>query len=708
MHAIIYLMKLSKIQKKWAIAGIIFIALFVAWQIVAARLNNKLQFNYNQFNSQVIYDRTGKIIEINPNSRGNYDQFLTTSPSGFSNLLLKKEDRFFYIHPGVNPFSLVRDFFTWAIAGKRTGSSTLTQQLVKILLANENQRSWFNKINELLYTFALEWENSKQQILAMYLNSVYFGSQSQGLKQASLDNFNLPPGTLSNAQIFSLLASLNSPSQTQVGTAINLKQAKLLARDFKIDVADADWQNLQLSNASQNLRTTDAAFEVNSLNLNCKTDCRLTLDSELTKAVRDILKRDLTSASLETATNGALVIIKLPENEILSLVGSPEPELNALGMQLNMAIKPRAIGSTSKPFIYMNAFQEGARPYSLVDDTEIKYQIGTGFDFFPKNFDGQYRGLVTLHQALDNSLNIPSVQVLEFVGLDKFYKFLYGQMGFQPLQPLENYELGIALGGLESDLLTLSNYFTIFPNQGWLKPLAIYQQNSNSSPYYKDPMAKLITEPKQVGQENMVELVNKILNDRDTGVDQFGIKSNLNLPYTNYALKTGTSRDYHDSWTIGYTPDFLVGVWVGNSDNKPMRQITGLSGAARIWHAVMEVMYNSNYNKNTNFKFGKVHEIQSGNTLDFGLAGDDYNSARNIMLKNNLILSPHQGDKFLLQKGATLPLEASEPVTWTINGKLFSTSQKTFWPIPSPGNFTIIAKTATGKTEQVTVTINKE
>ena len=200
---------------------------------------------------------------------------------------------------------------------------------------------------------------------------------------------------------------------------------------------------------AQNPRTSDAAFEVNSLNLNCPADCHLTLDSDLSQKVRDILKRDLASPSLSTAENGAVVIIKLPENEILSIVGSPDPKSQDEGMQLNMAIKPRAIGSTSKPFIYMNAFEEGARPFSLVDDTEIKYQLATGFDFFPKNFDGQYRGLVTLHQALDNSLNIPSVQVLEYVGLQHFYNFLYDDMGFTPLQPLENYELGIALGGLE-------------------------------------------------------------------------------------------------------------------------------------------------------------------------------------------------------------------------------------------------------------------
>ncbi|MDR3642769.1 MAG: transglycosylase domain-containing protein [Candidatus Doudnabacteria bacterium] len=699
-------MKLSKKQKYWAVSGLILIGLFCAWQTLSTKLNSRLQADYIILNSRVVYDRTGTIIEVNPNSRGNYDQFTEAIPPRVAQLLLKKEDRFFYLHPGFNPLSLARDFYSYLITGRRAGSSTITQQLVKTLLANENQRSWKNKITELIYTEALEWNNSKKSILTMYLNSAYFGSQSEGLKQASLDNFGSPPETLNDAQILSLLAALNSPSQNQPGTATNIKYAKNLANKFRLSINDSDWMNLSPALAEKSSRSSNAAFEVNSLNLNCPVNCQTTLDAGLTQNIRAILKRDLTSQALDTAENGAVVVIKLPENQILSIVGSPDPSSPGEGMQLDMAVKPRPIGSTSKPFIYMNAFEEGARPFSLVDDTEMKYELASGFDFFPKNFDGQYRGLVTLHQALDNSLNIPSVQVLEFVGLDHFYKFMYDQMGFTPLQPLESYELGIALGGLESDLLTLSNYFTIFPNQGVLKPLTLYQETL--SPYYKDPMAKLITEPKQVGQEPMVELVNRVLNDRDTGVNQFGIESSLNLPYTNYGVKTGTSRDYHDSWTMGYTPDFLVGVWVGNSNNTAMRQITGLAGAAKVWHEVMQVMYNSEYNKNTPFNFSKIREIQSGNTLDFGLDGDDYNTIRNIMLKNNLILSPHQDDKYLLLPGTTIPLSASQEVTWSVNGQFFAKSQKSFWPPPSPGTYTISAESSDGKTEQVTININKK
>lgn len=697
----------SKTARRWLVVAGVLVGLMIAWIVISSRLAAELQTAYLAQSSPVWYDRSGRLLDIKPNSQGDFDQFLTAAPKRFGDLLLKKEDRFFYWHPGINPLSLVRDFFTWVATGKRGGSSTLTQQLVKILLGNTNDRSLTNKLREFLYTESLELHASKQQILLMYLNSAYFGPSSQGIKDASLYYFGVPPENLNDAQILSLLATLNSTSLAQPTYSPNLARAKLLAKHFKLNIPDETWKNISLAKTG-NYRQNPESFELGSLNVPCQNSCQLTLDSDLTKNIRDILRRNLQSVSLQTASNGAVVVIKLPENQILSLVGSPDPSSADLGQQLNMAIKPRPIGSTAKPFIYLKAFEQGARPYSLVDDTEMKYQLGTGFDFFPQNFDGQFRGLVTLHQALDNSLNIPSVQVLSFVGLDKFYNFLSQDLLFKPQQPLENYELSIALGGLEVDPLTLSYYFSLFPQQGWLKPLTIYKNGYSSLPYYQPPMAQPLDEPKKIGQEAEVELVNKILNDRKTGVDQFGIKSNLNLPFANYAVKTGTSRDYHDSWTVGYTPDFLVAVWIGNSDNRAMKQITGLAGAAKVWHEVMNLMYNTDYNKNTPFNFDKIQYIQSGDTLDFALAGDDYSSAREIMLHPQLMLNPHEGDQFLLQSGASITLSASAEVDWSVNGQFFAHAQKTFYPISKTGSLTIKAASSDGKTQQVTVTVNKE
>ena len=201
------MIRLTKKLKIWLAAGLTVIILLVAWQIIAGALAKQLKADYLQQQSKSVYDRNHKLIQITPNSRGYYNQFLTEAPKNFSNLLLKKEDRFFYFHPGLNPVSWMRDLFSWIFYGKRTGSSTLTQQLVKTLLQNENERSLTTKIKEIFFTEALETKFSKKEILVMYLNSVYFGNLSQGLNQGARDYFNVPPDNLSNAQILSLLAT---------------------------------------------------------------------------------------------------------------------------------------------------------------------------------------------------------------------------------------------------------------------------------------------------------------------------------------------------------------------------------------------------------------------------------------------------------------------------------------------------------------------
>src|SRR3989344_9310253 len=174
------------------------------------------------------------------------------------------------------------------------------------------------------------------------------------------------------------------------------------------------------------------------------------------------------------------------------------------------------------------------------------------------------------------------------------------------------------------DLMTLSHFFTIFPNEGMLKPL-ILERNAPAA--FTAPMEKK-ADAKRITERSFVQLVTKILSDREAAVEQFGLRSNLTLPYKNYALKTGTSRDYHDSWTIGFTPDFLVGVWLGNSDNTPMRELTGQTGAGAIWQDVMLLLYGSPYDKRTPFSFDKLKEFTESGGIEYGLAEDDYADTR--------------------------------------------------------------------------------
>lgn len=673
-------------------AAILFFLIANAYQY-----QKRLVTIYETHRSAVILDREGKEIEIKVNKRGNYAQFIDTVPETFADLLLKKEDRFFYYHLGINPASIAREIWRLATLQRLSGSSTLTQQLVKTLLANEQNRTLKNKIKEVAYALSLELFASKKEILRMYTNTAYFGNSQEGLDQASIYYFGVNPSSLADLQILQLLSTLNNPSLAYPGTAQNIKRVRALANTLHIP-----FQKKELPPVSASVPASPTAFELSRLKT-CDASCQVTIDKDLSETLRDILARNLESPSFLGVKNGAIVVIKLPENELLAMIGSPHPAINANGWQINMAVKPRPIGSTIKPFIYLNAFTKGARPYTVVEDKEYKYIIGTGFAFYPKNYDGKYRGMVTLHQALSNSLNVPSVKVLEYVGVKDFSHFLQNDLSFVPLQPLENYGLGITLGGLEMDLLTLAHYFTLFPNEGILKPLKIDVTHFFSSPMDNSPFVE-----KQIFSPSYIQLINKILSDREVSIDQFGMKSNLNLPASNYALKTGTSRDFHDSWTIGYTPDFLVGVWVGNSDNKPMWQISGQAGAGKIWHEVMEVMLNSRYNKKTPFNFNHVKEFTESGSIEYGLEGDDYQSARAIMEKSSLIGSPHNGDIFLLQKGMRVPLKSTTPLEWFINNSFLGKNTDLNWQPQSPGTYQITAQDEKGKEERIAITIKKE
>lgn len=704
-----HLTRSERTAKRWALGLGSFVLALLVWHAASGALVRRLEDSYEQQRSRAYLDRNGRLLLLEPNGKGLYDRFSSSVPERFTELLLKKEDRFFFSHPGVNPFSILRGGWTELKSGKRGGSSTLTQQLVKTLLGHESNRSVKNKLGELAYALALEWHASKGEIITMYANTAYFGGSAQGLTEASAHYFNLPPESLSDAQILTLLATLSNPSRSQVGSASNTERSQALARALGLDLPRDDWQRAKPVRVTSH-RRTKTSFELGALSLPCSERlCQLTVDGTLSEQVRDILERNLKTPALGTAQNGAVIVIKLPENEPLSIIGSVDPTSQASGQQVNMAVRPRAIGSTAKPFIYLKAFEKGARPYTQVEDRELKYRIGEGFDFFPKNFDGQYRGTVTLHEALSNSLNVPSVQVLGYVGLEPFYRFLDGTLGFKPIQPLENYELSIALGGLEVDPLTLAHYFTLFPNGGALKPLTVVKSGSGDlPPYLALPMAEPHQGTVQAGEPGAVQLVNRILSDRETSVEQFGLVSSLNLPYRNYALKTGTSRDYHDSWTVGYTPDFLVLVWIGNSDGTPMRQVTGLSGAARVWHDVMQLLYGSRYDRRTPFDFSRTVEVTESGSVEFGLPGDDYGKTKALLLRDQLIRSPHDGDKFLLDGTTILSLEAEGEVTWSVNGNVLGRGEQLSWHPPEEGTYTIGATGGDGRQQEVTVSLSEE
>ena len=682
---------------RWRGALLLGFVSLLATYLATISFARELRLEYDSLRPTAWRDRNGTLFSLSPRPSGIASSAVNGVPERFGQLLLKKEDRYFYYHPGINPVSKVRSLIGRLKNGSMVGGSTITEQLVKVLLRNENDRTIKNKLVELFYVLALELHASKREILTMYEHSAYFGNNQRGVAEAALHFFGKQTSDITEPEMLQLIAALGSPSLRFPGSARNAALLPLVAAATESDIAYiASSSPFFLSR----MLPSPKRFELKTFNLACGP-CDLTIDAALTEKIRDVLLRRISAMAQANAHNGAVVVIKIPENELLAIVGSPNPRSTERGSQINMAVKPRPIGSIAKPFIYLNAFMKGARPYTLVDDREYSYRIGTGFAFYPKNFDGTFRGAVTLHSALSNSLNVPAVKTLEYVGLSRFYDFLEDALGFTPLAPLPNYELGIALGALEMDLLTLSHFFTIFPTEGILRPLTLEKSRVEG---FRAPMEKEFSGDKRVAPAPFVQLVNKILSDRETAVDQFGLRSALTLPYKNYALKTGTSRDYHDSWTIGFTPDFLVGVWLGNSDNTPMRELTGQGGAGAVFEDVMTLLYASEYNRNTPLSFDKLAEFTESGGIEYGLPGDDYDTARALLLQAALILSPHDGDVIMLSNDAIIPLKSKESVDWFVDGVFLARGQEIGLRAKRTGKMRIEAVNG-AQTESITVSI---
>ncbi|NIA18415.1 MAG: hypothetical protein GWO79_00880 [Actinobacteria bacterium] len=660
--------KFFKNRKKYYLLAVIIILIAYSF-FYSKRCAERLVEIYQKNESVVVSDRDGSIILIKPNELDYYSEYAENIDGEFKKFLLKKEDKYFYYHPGVNPFSVARALISHYSNDAKITSSTITQQLVKILLSNEFDRGVKNKIKEALFAISLEMHTDKDEILKMYVNSIYFGNRVQGVKGASRLYFGKEPELLSKTEKMQLLASISSPSASNPFTGLNKEKTELLSKKLSIPGVNPEILKLRENEKRKKdyleYANSKESFELRSLGVNCEKRCELYMDSGLTKSVREILKINLQEFSGRDAFNGAVVVIKIPENELLAVVGSPDPSIDAYGYKINMAARARPIGSTVKPFIYLKGFEDNLRPYTRVDDREYKYIIGSGYAFYPKNYDYEYRGNVSLHYALSNSLNVPTVKVLEYVGLENFYDFLIRDLELSPVQNLENYQLGIALGGLEMDLLSLSYYFSIFPNNGKLSELKVYKNKPNNF-----TTAANFNQNKKISDARFIQLINKILNDRVTGIEQFGIKSNLNLLQNNYAVKTGTSMEFHDSWTMGYTPDFLVGVWLGNSDNAPMDRISGQAGAGKLWSEVMNLLINSGYNKKTDFDFSLIKEYFNNENIEYGLAGDNYQEYKKLLLDDKNILNPHDNDIFFLEEDTIIPLRSKENSFWYINGEL--------------------------------------
>lgn len=556
-----------------------------------------------------ILDRNGRLLYeiVGPGGRRTVVP-LAHIPIALQQATLAAEDNSFYRNPGVDPGAIVRSLLLDARLGRAAyGGSTLTQQLVRTILlspAERNSRTLGRKLHEAALALQLNTRLSKDDILALYLNNVYYGSLSYGVEAAAENYFARPVSSLDLAQC-ALLAGI--PRSPTLYNPLLAPRAALARRRTVLDLmrrngsitahqeAIADAEPLALAARTDGILAPHFVLYVAALlearygrealetgGLQVTTTLDLGLQQEGEDAVRTQvarLRRD------HNVHDGALVALDPRTGQILAMVGSADYTDGSDDGAVNVALALRQPGSAIKPFTYAAAFARGDyTPATILEDTSTAFTTREGLPFLPQNYDLQFHGPVSLRTALANSYNVPAVKVLNHVGIPAMLAVAHAA-GITTMNDVRRYGLALTLGGGEVRLLDLTDAYGSLEDGGTHHdPVAILQ--------VVDAHGRVLErwEPargRRAVSPQVAYLITNILSDNAARMPAFGEASPLALDRP-AAVKTGTTSDFHDNWTVGYTPDLVAGVWVGNADNTAMRDVTGVSGAAPVWHQFME------------------------------------------------------------------------------------------------------------------------
>jgi 1A family penicillin-binding protein len=523
------------------------------------------------------------------------------------------EDAGFYENPGVDVRGIIRALLLNYEAGEVvSGGSTITQQLVRNVLLTPEERtdiSLDRKLREAILAFRVSREYSKDQILGIYLNEVYYGSRAYGVEAAAQTYFGKHVWELSDAEA-TLIAGLPQ-SPTRLNPLINPEGARarqsitlgLMARYGFITAERAT----TLANTPLDYTTPRTpivaphfVYYVQSLleqrygpdvlyngGLRVITSIDLSWQAEAERIVRERI------AELRTrnATNAGVVMLA-PNGEILAMVGSVDFNDPAIDGEVNVTLAARQPGSALKPIVYAAALQQGWTPATVIWDEPVSYPLSNGAAYEPQNYDEQFHGPQRLRMALANSLNIPAVKALEFVGVESFVELAH-RMGITTLDDPQRFSLALALGAGEVRLLDLTTVYNTIRDGGRRHdPVAILRVINSRGQALESAEASPGRQALGDNGEQIAYLLTSILSDNEARRYMFGAGNPMELADGRpAAVKTGTSNEWRDSWAVGYTPDVTIGVWVGNSDNSPMAEVAGSNGAATIWRALMEAYH---------------------------------------------------------------------------------------------------------------------
>ncbi len=568
--------------------------------------------------STKIFDRNGELLyeifDINSVSGGRR----TVVPINKIPLVLKyatiaTEDPTFYTNPGVDWYGILRAIYYDVRYGRIImGGSTITQQLVKRTLLTPEVT-----IQRKVYEAFLAWQVTrtypKDKILEFYLNSIFYGNQSYGIEAASQTYFNKPAEQLDLAEATLLAGLPQAPALydpcTNVSSALGRQRVvlTLMTQEHYIappqaDAAAAEMDKTLRSDAfkkrcAQGVGIKAPHFVVYVRQLleeqygpevvaNGGLQVTTTIDLKMQKIAEEEAAKQVTSLKGQHVSNASLVAINPKTGEILAMLGSANFFDENIDGQVNVALALRQPGSSIKPFNYVTAFEKGWSPATVLADVTTHFPIPGQPDYVPHNYDEREHGLVPVRTALASSFNIPAVKTLQFVTVPEMVNTAR-QFGITTFKDPSNYGLALTLGGGDVKLLELTSAYGVFADDGIRVPPTPFLKVTDSTGRVLWDLKANPSQGTQVVDPRYAFQITSILSDVSARAPAFGTGSALKLSRP-AAAKTGTTDDWRDNWTIGYTPDLVTGVWVGNADNTPMEHISGITGAGPLWHNFME------------------------------------------------------------------------------------------------------------------------
>ncbi|MDP9359015.1 MAG: PBP1A family penicillin-binding protein [Chloroflexota bacterium] len=597
-----------------------------AYRQVNEGLPNATGIVIDTFQSSRIMDRNGKLLQEIDDPDIGWRSFVPLdqiSPD-LINATIAAEDATFWTHRGVEPLAIVRGAVINVSSSGSSGGSTITQQLVRSLFPTEigNEISYTRKAKEALASVELERRYSKQDILTMYLNQIFYGSRSYGVEAASQTFFNKNAKDLTLGEAAMLAGLPQRPTDYNPAIKENFELAKQRQRYVLNQMvkygyitraeANAAWTDGPIIESRRTGAVLDNPHFVNYVRdyivekygedalFQGGLQITTTIDSDLQDFAEQTVAAQVEALAPYNAQNAAAVVMLPWSGEILAMVGSANFDNPLINGQVNVTTSDQQPGSAIKPIAYAAAFEDGWSPGTVLLDAGRRWPTPGAPDpyYEPQNYTGNFYGAVTVRTALANSLNLPAVKATDYTGVDSMIN-LAQRMGMKKslLRDPSFYGISIALGGGEVLPLDLTNAYATFANQGRYVPAnpILKIEDSQGNVLYDIDRKTVFQRGQQVLKAEYAYQITSILTDNKarslifTEQNLFGqTQSQLGRPT---AAKSGTTNGWVDIWTMGYTTDLAVGVWVGNTDNDPLREIDGIEGAGPIWNKIMVEMH---------------------------------------------------------------------------------------------------------------------